>query len=180
MSTTEFPTTPINAASNAERQPKPRIVRNSRIAIGITMMGGVFAIGMALCMVLVVLSQLSPISGLLSMRGFNALEWAFSALCTFTMGPWLWKLGRAMAFYQVRLDERGVDFLLGSKKSPGKLFVAWDHIAAIKRSRAANNLTFTLEGTDGSTATWSSYTFFRPMKLARLIAARAGITIQKV
>jgi hypothetical protein len=176
MSTTEFPAAAISAAVET----KPRIVRNSRIAIGVTMMGGVFAIGMSVCMVLVVFSQLSPISGLLSMRGVNALEWAFSALCTFTMGPWLWKLGRSMAFYQVRLDERGVDFRLGSKKSPEELFVAWDHVAAIKRSRAANNLTFTLDATDGSTATWSSYTFFRPMKLARLIAARAGKTIEKV
>jgi hypothetical protein len=56
-----------------------------------------------------------------------------------------------MINYKVKLDERGVVFNTGTKKKPGKLF----------------------------SATFTSYTFLRPGKVARMIAERAGLTIQK-
>jgi hypothetical protein len=91
----------------------------------------------------------------------------------------LWNLGRAMAGYQVKLDSRGVDFNLGTKKKPANLFMEWGQIAAIKQRRAGNAQQFWVEGTDGSEARFSSYTFFRPKQVARLIAARTGLAIQK-
>jgi hypothetical protein len=95
------------------------------------------------------------------------------------MCPRLWALGRAMAGYQVDLDGRGVKFSLGTKKKPAELFLAWDQIAAIKYRRTGNVQQCWVEGTDGSEATFSSYTFFRPKKVARMIAERAGLAIAK-
>jgi hypothetical protein len=155
------------------------VLRNSRLLIGVTLMGSIFAALMAVAMVLGMFSQLFPFSALNAARGWSALRWALSALAMGTMCPWLWKLGRAMAGYQVRLDGRGVDFVLGTKKSPSNLFLAWNQIAAIKHKRVGNVQQYWVQGTDGSEARYSSYTFFRPKKVSRLIAARAGVTIQE-
>ena len=96
------------------------------------------------------------------------------------MCPWLWKMGRAMLGYQILFDSRGVNFNLGSKKKPSDLFLAWDQIAAIKYKRVGNVQQYFVQGRDGSEARFSSYTFFRPRKIARMIADRTGLTIQKV
>jgi hypothetical protein len=68
----------------------------------------------------------------------------------------------------------------GTKKNPSDLFFAWDQIAAIKFKRIGNAQQVYVLGKDGSEARLSSYTFFRPKKIARLIADRTGLTIQKV
>jgi hypothetical protein len=73
-----------------------------------------------------------------------------------------------------------VEFNLGTKKIPSNLFLPWDQIAAIKSQRVVNAQQYFVEGTDGSRAIFSSYTFFRPNKVASQIAARAGLTIQKI
>jgi hypothetical protein len=91
----------------------------------------------------------------------------------------MWKLSRGMAVYKVMLDSRGVNFNLGTKKKPSDLFLAWDQIAAIKHKRVGNAQNYYVLGKDGSEAIFSSYTFFRPKKVARLIAERAGLTIQE-
>ena len=158
---------------------KPVAVRNSRFLIGVTLVGSVFAIFMALCMALIAFSALFPLSGLTLARTWNALGWSFSACATGWMCPWLWKQGLSMANCEVRLDDRGVEFCLGTKKSPQELFLAWERIAAIKYKRVGNNQVYRVIGTDSSEAQFTSYTFFRPKKLARLIADRTGQSIQK-
>lgn len=70
-------------------------------------------------------------------------------------------------------------FNLGTKKKPADLFLAWGKVAAIKFKRVANVQQCLVEGTDGSEARFSSYTFFRPKKIARMISERAGLAIQK-
>jgi hypothetical protein len=72
-----------------------------------------------------------------------------------------------------------VDFNLGTKKKPQELFMAWEHVVSVQQKRVGNAQEFTILGTDGSRATFSSYTFFRPRKVARMIAERAGLTVQK-
>jgi hypothetical protein len=95
------------------------------------------------------------------------------------MCPWLWKWGLRMANYKVKLDELGVDFNLGTKKKPSELFMPWDRVASVQQKRVNNAQKFTILGTDGSSAIFSSYTFFRSKRVARMIAERAGLTIQK-
>ena len=46
-------------------------------------------------------------------------------------------------------------------------------------TKSAKAQQYFVQGTDGSEARFSSYTFFRPKKVARLIAARTGLTIQE-
>jgi len=80
---------------------------------------------------------------------------------------------------RITLDSRGIDFSLGTKEEPQELFLAWDRIAAIKHKRVGSAQQYSVVGTDGSQAIFTSYTFFRPKKVARMIAARTGQAIQK-
>jgi hypothetical protein len=84
-----------------------------------------------------------------------------------------------MAGYRVLLDSRGVNFNLGTKKKPSDLFLTWDQVSAIKHRRVGNAQQYFVQGADGSEARFSSYTFFRPKKVARMIADRTGLAIQK-
>jgi hypothetical protein len=179
---TEFPTPGPRAGINAQieiNRATPVVLRNSKFLVGVTMSGGIFAAIYVVCMVLILFSLLFPLSDLNGARGWSAFKWSISAVAMGYMCPWLWNLGRAMAGYQVRLDSRGVDFNLGTKKNPSNLFLTWDQIAAIKHKRVGNVQQYFVQGTDGSEARFSSYTFFRPKKVARLIAARTGLTIQE-
>jgi hypothetical protein len=182
VTSTEFPDPGPGAGINSQiaiSRAQPVVLRNNRFLIGVTMMGGIFAAIMAVAMVLGMFSKLFPLSALTAARGWSALRWALSALAMGSMCPWLWNLGRSMAGYDVRLDGRGVEFNLGTKKAPANLFIAWDQVAAIKHKRVGNVQQYWVHGADGSEARFSSYTFFRPKKVARLIAARAGLTIQE-
>jgi hypothetical protein len=84
-----------------------------------------------------------------------------------------------MARNRAQVGERGVEFRLGTKKKPADLFMAWETVASIRRKRVGNAYQFTVTGRDGSFAQYTSYTFFRPAKVARLIAERTGLTIEK-
>ena len=179
---TEFPGPGPDAGIDSEigvKRATPLVLRNSRFLCGVTMFGGLFAAVMSVCMVLMVISLMFLQGGLSAGKGFTALQWGVSALATACMCPWLWKMGRAMACYRVVMDGRGVTFNLGTKKNPADLLLAWDQIAAIEFNRTGNIQRCCVSGKDGSEARFSSYTFFRPKKVARLIAGRAGLTIQK-
>ena len=182
MSEREFPAPGPGAVINSQiefNRAKPVVLRNSRFLCWVTMSGSFFAAIMGVCMVLVVFSQVFPLSDLNADRGWSAFKWALSACAMGYMSPWLWSLGRKMANYEVKLDSRGVDFNLGTKKKPQELFLAWDQISAIKHKRVGNVQQYFVFGTDGSQAIFTSYTFFRPKKVARLIASRTGQAIQK-
>ena len=155
------------------------VVRNSRFLLGVVFAASLAAAFMAACFALIALSVLVPVHGMSFSRLANASSWAFAGLCTFLSCPWLWKMGKIMAHNEARLDSRGVDFLFGSSKAPRELFLAWDQIDSIRNRRSGNSQVFTVTARDGSEAMFSSYSFFRPRKLARLIAARAGRTIEK-
>ena len=79
-----------------------------------------------------------------------------------------------------RIAARGVDFNLGTKKKPGELFMAWEQVAAVQQKRVGQVREYTVLGKDGSRASFTSNTLFRSQRIARMIAERAGLTIQKV
>jgi hypothetical protein len=110
---------------------------------------------------------------------YNAFWWGLCALAFGYGCPRLWILARAMSNYRVIMDMRGAMFNLGTKKQPSDLFLPWDQIAAIRHKRVGNAQQYYVLGKDGSEARFSSYTFFRPRKVARLIAERTGLAIQK-
>jgi hypothetical protein len=182
MSTTEFPAPGQGAGINSQieiNRSQQVILRNSRFLIGVTLFGSLTAAIFAVCMVLMVVSLVFLSGGFNTDTGWSAFRWAVAALAMSYMCLRLWNLGRAMAGYRVRLDSRGVEFSLGTKKKPSDLFLTWNQISAIKHKRVGNAQQYFVQGTDGSEARFSSYTFFRPKKVARLIAARTGLAIQK-
>ncbi len=183
MSTTEFPAPGPGAGINSQIESIraiPVALHNSRLLIGVTMIGSLFAGFFAVCMVLMVFSIFSSSGGLSGGNALSAAQWGCGGLIFGYMCVWLWKLARAMAGYRVSLDSRGVEFNLGTKKKPADLFLAWDQVTAIKHKRVGNAQQYWVLGSDGSEARFSSYTFFRPKKVARLIAERTGLAIQKI
>jgi hypothetical protein len=141
MGTTEFPAPGPGAGINSQieiNRTQPVVLRNSRFLVGVTMTGSLIAAVFAVCMVLMVVSMVFPLSDLTTDRGWSAFRWAISALAMGYMGPWLWTMGRKMAAYEVKLDSRGVEFNLGTKKKPSDLFLTWDQVSAIKHRRVGN------------------------------------------
>jgi len=180
MHATEFPVAGPAAGISSQiafQRSTPVVLRNSRILCLLTMAGGIVAGFTSLCMAILCLSSLANLSA----SGLeSAVWWAISSLVMAYGCARLWGLGRDMANYEVVLNERGVNFNLGTKKRPASLFLAWDQVTAVKRRRVGNVQQFWVVGRGGSEARFSSYTFFRPKKVARLIADRAGLTIEKI
>jgi hypothetical protein len=183
MSTAELPAPGPNAGINSQMQFKraiPRELRNSRILCWIIQIISIVVAFAGACMLLMVVSLLFLQGGFNFGNLIGALQWGIGALAMLLMCPWLWNMGRSMAEYRVVFEPRGVTFNLGSKKKPSSLFLPWDEITAITRRRVNNAQQFTVEARDGSVARFSSYTFFRPKKAARMIAERTGLTVQNL
>ncbi len=182
MSTPGYPASAPGAGITSEIENNraiPMMLRNSRFGIGVTMIGSIVSVFFAVCMALMVFSVFSSGGGFSAGNLYNAFWWGLGALAFGSGCPWMWKLSLGMAVYKVMLDSRGVSFNLGTKKRPSDLFLAWDQIAAIKHKRVGNAQNYYVLGKDGSQAIFSSYTFFRPKKVARLIAERAGLAIHE-
>ena len=182
MSTAGFPAPGPGAGITSQiamLRATPVVLVNSRFLIGVTMISSILFAFFAVCMVLMVFSIFSTGGGASGGNLYNAFWWGAGALAFGYSCPRLWKLSRAMANYRVTMDIRGAMFNLGTKKQPSDLFLAWDQIAAIRHKRVGNAQQYWVIGTDGSQAIFSSYTFFRPKKVARLIAERTGLPIQE-
>jgi len=185
MSSSEFPTPntggqlgAVTAQIEAHRA-KPMVWHNNRFFIACSLTGSAICLFFAGCMVLLAISMLIPLSAIGFMRVLGAAQWGLGGLCMGLMCPWLWKRGMQMAQHRVTLDARGVDFKMGTKKKPIGVFLPWEQVSAIKHERVGNAQQYTVEGSDGSYARFTSYTFFRPKKVARLIAERTGLAIQE-
>jgi hypothetical protein len=180
----EFPAAGVGAGMDAHLQSlraHPLVARNSRIFVALTYVGSVIAAVMGVLILIIVGSRLFPVQPepWSFDRVAGAASWAFWACVFFSMSPWLWSRASAMSQHSVRMDERGVEFDLGTKIKPVKLFLAWENITAIRRKRIQGGQQYTVVATDGGYALFTSFTFFRPKKIARLIAARCGLTIEK-
>ncbi len=154
-------------------------VRNSRILIGMMFLVSFAAALIAICAIIMVISQLFPIGALTIARGMSAAQWCFSGILVAAACPFMWKTASAMAHHSARLDSNGIQFNLGTKRAPLRLFMPWDQIVAIQQQRVGNDRQFTVKASDGSFVQYSSYTFLRPTRVARLIAERTGLAIQK-
>lgn len=154
-------------------------LHNSRIGCGIMLILSVSALFIGICMVFMVISLLFPVNLISFVRVIAAAQWGLGAITMMYMCPALWKWTMAMAHKRVKLDARGADFTLGTKKKPVGVFLSWESIVSVVQSRTANTRQFTVTANDGSYAQFTSATFFRAKHVARLIAERAGVTTQK-
>jgi hypothetical protein len=156
----------------------PTVVRN-RFYAGIILLGSTLGLFIALCLAILALASLFPLKQLTAQRGVDALLWAAFSAYGALMGISWWGRGRRMAFYSARLDERGVDFHLGTRRHPDTCFFPWAEISAVRHERRGIAHYFMVLGRDGSSVEFSSYAFARPKRLARLIAEHAGQSIQE-
>ncbi len=165
----------------ASLRAKTVVVRNNWILLGFLFLLSIAAAIISLGMLLMVGSILFPteVTPWNFNRISNAVSWLFGALFIGVLCPYMWQTGSTMAHSRVQVGERGVEFRMGTKKKPADLFMPWETVASIQRKRAGNAYQFTVAGKDGSVARYTSYTFFRPAKVARLIAERTGLTIEK-
>jgi hypothetical protein len=164
----------------AAHRAKPIVLHNSRLVCWLTMGMGLCSMFIGLCMMMMIFSLLIPVSGITFTRAFAAAEWGIGGLSMCVMCPGLWRWGLGMQHKKIRLDEHGANFTLGTVKEPVDLFLPWNEITRVRRERKSNAWQFTVDGTDGSYAQFSSYTFFRARHAAQVIAERAGLKVEKL
>jgi hypothetical protein len=154
------------------------VYRNNGALCVVVKIGAVMGILLAVLFLVGGLWNVFGTSGTLSHRIGGLVGVLIGFLITLFGSMQLWSLGRAMAFYEVRFDPDALRFRLGDEGEPVTKEFPWGEIAAVRYKRVINVQYGSVEGTDGSAVNWSSYSFFRPKKLAKMIAARAGQQLQ--
>lgn len=113
-------------------------------------------------------------------KSIGFLGVVIAAAFTLGLAVYMWAQGGRMAFYEVDFGADGLRFRLGTQQNPQEQFFAWDDIAAVEYKRIVNIQSGSVVGKDNSLVEFSSYTFFRPKKLVKLIAARSGLPIREM
>jgi hypothetical protein len=156
---------------------RPTLLRNNRVLIFLTFLGSITALGASLCMVVVALMSFLPF-GALNMDRFAAgALWLLGAWLMAMSQVFLWRQGNLMTQCSVLLDTRGAHFMLGNTTGDKEVFMPWNGIEAVHYKRIENTQKFTILGSDTSIVTFTSYSFYRPRRVARLIAERAGLPL---
>jgi hypothetical protein len=156
---------------------KPVVVHNSRIVLVCIVLFAIIAVLLAICMVLEVVYLLFLQHGQIFFRVLAGLQWGLGGVAIASIGVASWRLARAAGFHQVRLENDGVHFRLGTKRKPCEAFFAWDQIAAVSFQSGPNNQYVFVSGKDGSQVNYSAYDIFGYKKLARQISARTGVPL---
>jgi hypothetical protein len=156
------------------------IFRNSRFFTGMVKFSGVVTLLLAAIFFFAGVIKVlhTPESTLHKTAGFLGVM--IAAAFTVGLAVYMWGQGGRMAFYQVVFENDGLRFRLGTEKNPQEQFFGWDKIAAVEYKRIVNIQSGSVVGKDNSLVEFSSYTFFRPKKLVKLIAARAGLPIREM
>jgi hypothetical protein len=157
-----------------ETNTEPCVFRNSRAVTRMVQFSGVVGAGLGLIFFVLGLIKVwrTPESTGQHILGFFGVLFAFCVMIA--LGLYMWGQGDSMSFFQASFDPDGLRFRLGSEKKPDVTLFPWDAIAAVNYKRVINTQYASVVAGDGTTVEWSSYTFFRPKKLAKEIAARAG------
>lgn len=156
---------------------RPLVLRNSRILLGLTFLGSAASFVMCLCMTVLIFTSIFPIHSMNFDRAAAAFLWAVGAWLMAASNVFLWRQGQAMAYCSVLLDNDGAHFKLSGKNDSNYAFMPWSGIEAVHYKRIPGAQKFTILGEDTSTVTFTSYTFYRPKKIARLIAQRTGLPL---
>jgi hypothetical protein len=159
---------------------EPMIFRNNRFCLAIVIISAFVAAAFALGSLAGGVLAIFPLREFNFHRLITVISLVVSGGVMAVIALQMWGLGIGMGFYQARLDSGGVHFRFGSKGRPNEQSFAWDQIASINHKRVANYQYFAVAGKDDRLVEYTSYTFFRPKKLSRLIAARAGQSIQEI
>ena len=156
---------------------QPTLLRNNRVLIFLTFLGSAAALGASLCMVIVALMYFFPLGEVNLDRFAAGALWGLGAWLMAMSQVFLWRQGHLMAHSSVLLDERGAHFRLGNSPSDKEVFMPWNGIEAVHYKRTEDTQKFTILGTDTNTVTFTSYSFYRPRRVARMIAEHAGLPL---
>ena len=156
---------------------RPTLLRNSRVLIFLTYTGSVASLIISLSMVFVALTNLFPLSAMNLDRFAAGALWLLGAWLMAMSQVFLWRQGKLMAHCSVLLDSYGAHFKLGDTNDAKEVFMPWNGIAAVHYKRVPDAQKFTVLGTDTSMVTFTSHAFYRPKRVARLIAERAGLPL---
>lgn len=156
---------------------RPTLLRNNRLLIFLTYLGSITALFISLGMVFVALTTIFPLSAMTLDRFAAAALWVVGAWLMAMSQVFLWRQGNLMAYCSVLLDSYGAHFKLGNTENAKEVFMPWNGIEAVHYKRIQNAQKFTILGTDTSTVTFTSYAFYRPRRVARIIAERAGLPL---
>jgi hypothetical protein len=156
---------------------QPTLLRNNRVLIFLTFLGSIAALGMSLCMVVVALMSLFPPGALNMDRSAAGALWLLGAWLMAVSQVFLWRQGHLMAHCSVLLDKGGAHFKLGNTAAAKEVFMPWSGIEAVHYKRIENIQKFTILGSDTSIVTFTSNSFYRPKRVARLIAEHAGLPL---
>jgi hypothetical protein len=156
---------------------RPMLLRNNPVLIFLTYLGSIAALLISLSMLFVALTTVFPLRAMTPDR--------FAAAALLVLGAWLmamtqvflWRQGNLMAYCSVLLDSFGAHFKLGNAADAKEVFMPWNGIEAVHYKRIQNGQKFTILGADTSTVTFTSYAFYRPKRVARIIAERAGLPL---
>lgn len=158
---------------------RPVIIRNSRFLVGVALAGAVAAFPISLC-----LTAVTCLNVFTEPAGRSAPDrYAVAFLCAIAawlMGAtcvYLWRLGRMMGESFVRLDSYGAHFKLNCMKDSREIFLAWEDIGAVHYKRIAGKQKVIVLGNGEVSAIFNSNVFYRPRKVAQLIADRAGLPV---
>jgi hypothetical protein len=158
----------------------PAVYGNNSFIVGMVKFSGVMTLLMALGFFFAGIVKVLHASEPMLHKTAGLFGVTIAGFFTVGLGRYMWEQGNRMAFYQVGLENKGLRVRLGTKDNPQEQFLAWDQVAAVKYWRVANVQYGSVVGKAENFVEWSSYTFFRPKKVARLIAARAGQSVQEI
>lgn len=159
---------------------KTVVFRNDWFLVAFYLIVGLLAILFSIGMFAFTLTLIFPLHGYSWARGISVCESSIGTVLTFLFGFSFWLQGIRLAHYQARLDDRGVDFRMGSKKYPHETFFAWDQIAAVNHWRVAGSNCYAVVGKDKRVFEFTAFIFWRPKKLANRIAAHIGLPIEEI
>ncbi len=160
--------------------PHPIIFRNSPFMIFFYWFFGIAALFISVGLALVALSVCITPSHNIFLKILGAVQWGFGGFAMASLGWNMCRIGMQTPHYQAQLDSQGVNFRLGTKKEPRAIFFPWDNIAAVKHKRLPMSQYYAVEGKDNRLVDFTNLTFFRPKKLATLIATHVGQTVQEM
>ncbi len=159
---------------------EPRTFHNNRFALTCLFAFAVFTALLGVFMVFEAIDLAFVQHGAAFMRWLGAIQWAGASFGFVYMGWAIWGIARTAWFARVKFDTNGMEFRVGRPKKPAEVSMNWDQVAEIRKQQVGTNWVITITGKDGSLASYSPYTFFRYMKLARLISACAAVPITQL
>jgi hypothetical protein len=156
---------------------RPTLLRNNRVLVFLTYLGSVASLIISLSMGFVALTTFFPLSAMNLDRFAASGLWLLGAWLMAMSQVFLWRQGKLMAHCSVLLDSYGAHFKLGDTDDAKEVFMPWNGFEAVHYKRIPNAQKFIFLGTDTSTVTFTSHAFYRPKRVARLIAERAGLPL---